>query len=161
MAVAGDGKTPLIDGRIFCLELDVGMVRRRAIGLVDGVVGRVGGTGYRFLSVSSRDSGLCLALDEAVGALNEERAETVEAVEAVADDEGVAADASIKDDMLAFRDSFGPSAGGVGLVDESCNRPTDFWCLRGAARGAMLETDEEPGIDKRLALEDDDRPAVE
>lgn len=123
--MAGEGKTLLIDGRIFCLELEVGIVNRRAIGFADGVVGLVGGTAYvLFLSAScSRGSGFCLALDAAVGALNlPERAERVEDVEGVPDEE----DGSAREAKLALRGSFGGNAGPVGLVEESCNRPSDF-----------------------------------
>lgn len=117
-------------GRIFCLELLVGIVRRSATGLAEGVVGLVGGTAYVRLfspSTCSRPSGLLLAFDAAVGALNPlERAEMVEEVEGVPDDDvAIVAEASPSEDKLALRCSrCPPSPVPDGL--ESCSRPTDF-----------------------------------
>jgi len=153
---AGDGNTFEMEGRIFCLELEVGMVKRSAIGLVEGVVGLVGGTAYeRFFSASTCSrSDLCLAFDAAVGALNPlERAEMVEEVNGVPDDDETAADPGANDDRLALRGSRCPpnSADGPG---ESCSRPTDFWCFKGAVRGEIEEGAEgEPGMVKRLIVE--------
>ena len=43
-AVSGEAKTPDIGGRAFNRDDEVGIVRRRAAGLEEGVEGRVGGT---------------------------------------------------------------------------------------------------------------------
>lgn len=153
---AGDGNTLVMAGRIFCLELEVGMVNRSATGLVEGIVGLVGGTTYeRFLSASACSrSALCLAFDAAVGALNPlERAEMVEEVDGVPDDDEIAADADASDDKLALRGSRCPS-NPVAELGESCNRPTDFWCFKGAVRGEIEDGAEgEPGMVKRLIVE--------
>jgi hypothetical protein len=91
-------------------------------------------------------------LEDAVGAPNPlGRPDSVDEVGGVTGENG-----SAKEAKLALRPSLAPSVAEVGLpVDESWSLPSDFWCFRGAARGAIPDTEDDPGIDKRLTVEED------